>query len=120
MNADALRERLIGFDVDGALARLGNMEELYVEVLGSFCDEQAETIPAVRAAIGGGDSDGAKRLVHTLKGLAGTIGATSLEASAVALEHGITEGTSGPGMESLIDACEGDLNGAMTAIRALG
>ena len=119
MDASGLKERLPGFDVAGALERLGGMDDLYVEVLGSFCDEQSTAMNEIRNALSAGDSDGARRVTHTLKGLAGTVGASSLESSALALEQGIDGGASGDVLEPLVASCERELDSAIAAIRAL-
>ncbi len=119
MDASGLQERLSGFDVPGALERLGGMDDLYVEVLGSFADEQADAMARTRTALNSNDHEGARRVAHTLKGLAGTVGAAALEASALALEQGIGADLPAQELEPLVAACETDLAGAIASIRAL-
>jgi polar amino acid transport system substrate-binding protein len=80
-------------DKDGALARLGNNQELYRRLLLMFQTEYAQFVQAMRAALNANDSVLAIRLAHTLKGVAGTVGANDLRSAAKQLEAAITEGS---------------------------
>jgi PAS domain S-box-containing protein len=85
-NADV--ETLI--DRDGALSRLGGNRDMYLRLLGRMREDQSDVIARIRTALSAGEHDTAKRLAHTLKGLAGNIGAVELVQSALRIEQAIT------------------------------
>ena len=59
---------------------------LYLALLRRFAVSQGDAIRRTRDALDGGDAPLAKRIVHTLKGVAGSIGATDLAGATTALE----------------------------------
>jgi signal transduction histidine kinase/CheY-like chemotaxis protein len=65
-------------DLLAAVSRLGGKQDLYRRMLGDFVSELVPLPPQLNAAVARGDCDEAARLLHTLKGLAGTLGATAL------------------------------------------
>ena len=78
-----------GLDVDTALERLLGKTAVYVGLLRRFVVSQAVADTGIAASIAAGDFGEAHRLVHTLKGLAATIGAASLRDIAARLEAAI-------------------------------
>jgi two-component system sensor histidine kinase/response regulator len=78
-----------GIDVGPALRRMLGMTELFLNALRKFCSLQADSGTQIRAALARKDWPEAQRLAHTLKGSAGNIGATELEASAATLEENL-------------------------------
>ncbi|PWH18018.1 MAG: hypothetical protein DDG60_00985, partial [Anaerolineae bacterium] len=76
-------------ETDAALARLGGNQALYQRLLTMFCEENAQAVEKIWCAWQAGQRDEARRLAHTLKGLAATIGATALANSAKQLETAI-------------------------------
>ncbi len=81
-------------DAERGLALMGGNENLFRRVLQKFAVNQAATDREIRAALGMNDHQVARRLVHTLKGLAGNIGAHTLEKSAQGLEAALRRGDS--------------------------
>ncbi len=81
-----------GLDAAAALRRVRGRVDRYEAMLREFVANQADAAVRIGAAIGAGDAAGAERLAHTLKGLAGNIGAQSLQATATALEHALRAG----------------------------
>jgi two-component system sensor histidine kinase/response regulator len=92
--------------VDGMLARLADIPGLdpqrglnslagkaasYIRLLGKFAERQPAEMAALRQALADGDLLTARRVAHTLKGLAATMGATSLQSSSQRLEGSIRE-----------------------------
>ncbi|STQ91612.1 hybrid sensor histidine kinase/response regulator [Iodobacter fluviatilis] len=69
-------------DLTGALERLGNNTGLYGRVLQSFLSEVSEVPARLDAFLRAGKREEARRLMHTLKGLAATVGACYLAAVA--------------------------------------
>lgn len=88
---ERMRKECAQLDTEAALARLGGNQALYHRLLNMFCEENAQTAQKIRQAWLTGQSDEARRLAHTIKGLAGTIGATALANAAKALETSITQ-----------------------------
>ena len=89
---DLLPAALESIDMVSALARLGNNKELYRRLLLMFHADHTQDGTAIRAALQSNDLELARRLAHTLKGLAGTVGADELRAVAKELEMAIAEG----------------------------
>jgi CheY-like chemotaxis protein/HPt (histidine-containing phosphotransfer) domain-containing protein len=74
-----------------ALIRLGNNEQLYLRLLRLFPESQGATLDNLRTALQTNDLELARRLAHTLKGVAATIGADDLNLAAKHLENAIVQ-----------------------------
>ena len=83
--------RLPGINVRDGLARLGGDVDLYRELLRKFAGNQAETAREIAAALDAGDMETAQRLAHTIKGVAGNIGAQSLFETASRLDKALKD-----------------------------
>jgi CheY-like chemotaxis protein len=70
---------IAGVDVHRGLEQVNNMPELYQDILCSFLSELDGIFADLPRALEKDRTDETRRKVHTLKGLAGTIGATRLE-----------------------------------------
>ena len=81
-----------GIDTASALRRVGGKVKLYLDVLRKFRDGQGNAAERITAALQSGDRLGAERLAHTLKGLAGTVGAVELQEVALAVEQDLHRG----------------------------
>jgi CheY-like chemotaxis protein len=81
-----------GIDTAGGVRRLGGKVKLYLEVLKKFRDGQSDAPERITAALQSGDRLGAERIAHSLKGLAGTIGAAELQEAALAVEQDLHRG----------------------------
>jgi PAS domain S-box-containing protein len=81
---------ILGVDVHKGLEQVDNMPELYQDVLCSFLAElDGGLFAALPQALEKDWTDETRRKVHTLKGLAGTIGATRLEKISTVLNSAI-------------------------------
>jgi HPt (histidine-containing phosphotransfer) domain-containing protein len=78
--------RILTLDVQSGLARSMNNPKFYVSMLRKFVASQNEATQRIAESLGRGDSQTAERLAHTLKGLAGNMGASDLQLSAGQLE----------------------------------
>lgn len=71
--------------------------DLLAELFQLFLTDTPPRLDAIEAAIAGGDAPALQRAAHTLKGSAGGLGATRIQAICMELEHtakrGTTEGT---------------------------
>ena len=79
-------------DLEVAAQNLGNDPELVLRVLGSFQQDFAQAPEQLEQAVAGQNWDEAQRLVHTLKGLAPTLGAQTLHELAKAYEQDLKRG----------------------------
>jgi two-component system, sensor histidine kinase and response regulator len=75
-----------GLDIAGGLRRVLGKRALYRSMLEKFVAGQAATCECLAAALADGDLASAERLAHTLKGVAGNIGATTVQELATRLE----------------------------------
>ena len=77
----------------GGIARLMGDGALFGRVLARFRNEYSQAAAGIRAALDGGDTQLAMRLVHTLKGAAGMIEAVPLRRQADVVEQCLRTGT---------------------------
>jgi PAS domain S-box-containing protein len=77
---------LPGIDVASVVTRCGGNELLARELISDFCEQNRNVFNDLGSVITNGDRAQANFLVHTLKGLAGTIGAAALAATMSELE----------------------------------
>ena len=80
-----------GMDTQIGLNCLGGKESSYKKMLIKFADRQTTDMDSLRNSLAQDDLVTAKRIAHTLKGLAGTMGATQLQARAQALDAAFRE-----------------------------
>ncbi|MFT3720746.1 response regulator [Pseudorhodoferax sp.] len=90
--APLLPEGLPGIDVAGGLRRTQHNARLYRSLLEQFAAAHARFSRDVGAALDAGDTALAARLAHTLRGTAGTIGASEVWEAAAALELACRQG----------------------------
>jgi len=69
---------IAGIVMEGALRRVGGNAKLLRKLVNRFNETQADAVQRIQAALDGNDRTGAVRDAHTLKGLAGNIGATRI------------------------------------------
>jgi CheY-like chemotaxis protein len=82
----SLFPELRGIDVVSALSAMGDNEKLYRKMLNRFYQTQHDFVESFEKVWASGDTEQAARNAHTLKGLAGTIGARRLQEAVAALE----------------------------------
>jgi len=90
-------------DVPGALHRVGGDKAMYANVLGAFAKEMEQVPQQVLEALRAQEQAQAVRALHTLKGLAATVGARHLAAVAARLEHTVRAGTQAHEHAGLVD-----------------
>jgi CheY-like chemotaxis protein len=79
-------EDLPGFDLSDGLARLQGNKTLYKKLLIDFGAKYIQVANEIRETLDAKDLKQAHSLIHNLKGLAGNLAATDLQAAAVNLE----------------------------------
>ncbi len=82
---------LDGIDTESGLLHTQNNVDLYLKLLRQFASQHGDFISEFDAAMDSQDWAAAQRLVHTLKGLSGSLGATRLQQASLSLESGVKE-----------------------------
>ena len=108
---------LPGLDREGGLRRAGGRSGMYLGILRRFADGHAQDAHGIRQALQEGDTTTATRLAHTLKGLAGTIGATALQQHAAALETALRSGAQPETVAPLMEPLQAALDTLITMLR---
>jgi HPt (histidine-containing phosphotransfer) domain-containing protein len=95
-----------GLNSVAALKRMGGLESVYLMALRSFVVEAEKLARELQAARRGQDSAAALPALHTLKGLAGTVGADRLATLSQAAEQALKQdpGAWAP-LDLVLDAC---------------
>ena len=78
-------------DTRDGLARVAGNQKLYVKILRQFAEQQGPAVRQITDALSRGDAALAERVAHTLKGVAGNIGAKSVQTASGDLEKLIRE-----------------------------
>jgi len=119
-DATGLPSSLPGLDIAGALRNLGNKEDLYRRTAAKFRDTYAQGLAPLRAHLDGGDTESraeARRWAHSLKSLAGTVGARALSEAAAELESTIADGATVD--EDLLARVDGRLGEVRASLEGL-
>ncbi|MEY4756983.1 MAG: hypothetical protein RJA34_1881, partial [Pseudomonadota bacterium] len=101
-------------DMDGAIARVGGDAEMYSKVLLAFATDMGQTPDHLLKHLSAGDATLAARELHTLKGLAATVGARHLAQIAAQLEKQVKQGVAPSEHDGLVHS----LRGAIDALAA--
>jgi HPt (histidine-containing phosphotransfer) domain-containing protein len=107
---------LPGVDTRSGLARVGGKVSVYRKILQQFAKSQADAPAGIFNALQKGDRVTAEREAHTLKGVAGNIGAGEVEAAAANLETAIKQGAD---TDALLTALEGILGELVDSLESL-
>ena len=86
VSGDSLPDNLHGIDIEEGLRRVGGNRKLYRKLLLDFLQDHQEDVSAIRQALDQEDLATAQRIAHTIKGVAGSIGAGDLHREAASLE----------------------------------
>jgi signal transduction histidine kinase/DNA-binding response OmpR family regulator/HPt (histidine-containing phosphotransfer) domain-containing protein/HAMP domain-containing protein len=78
--------------INSGLAKVGGNWRFYRKLLGKFARSYTSATDDIRYSIKNAEIETATRLVHTIKGLAGNIGAHELHIAAVDLEYALRNG----------------------------
>ncbi len=111
-----LPAQIPGLDVEAGLRRVLGKAARYLAMLRGFVDDQAPVAGEIRRALAQNDRGTAERLAHTLKGLAGNIGATELQQKAGALEKLLQCGDTGEPSMTALDTLASALDEQLAAI----
>jgi HPt (histidine-containing phosphotransfer) domain-containing protein len=109
---------LDGLDSADGLRRVGGNNRLYVKLLRQFASQQADVVGKIRAALATNDCESATRLAHTLKGVAGNLGAGPVQAAADAVEMLLRGGSSADATKPALEQLAAVLDPLLGRLRA--
>ncbi len=108
-----------GVDIVSAIHRLGGKQDLYLRMLPMFL-KSLETMPEqLRAHLADGELKTASHVLHSLKGLAATMGVTALSAEAAAGEKLLTNETPRETAEQIVEHLCHAITTALPALKTL-
>jgi CheY-like chemotaxis protein/HPt (histidine-containing phosphotransfer) domain-containing protein len=110
--------QLDGIDIPTGLKRVAGNRKLYRNLLLKFSRSQAEAVMEIQSALTANDTETAHRLAHTVKGVAGNIGANDLFEAAVAVDAAFKD-EDREGIERGLPRLEEELRRVLTSIGAL-
>jgi CheY-like chemotaxis protein/HPt (histidine-containing phosphotransfer) domain-containing protein len=115
---DAVLPDLPGINTELGAERVGGNIKFYRKLLLTFVENNAKVIHEIRTAFSAEEDETALRLAHTLKGVAGNIGAEALQDSAAELEAALQQNPDElPSL--LISQAETELGRVLAAIGSL-
>jgi len=107
---------LPGLDPAAGLRRVLGKEANYLSILRKFIAGQRNTGEAISAALDNADQATAERLAHTMRGVAGNIGASELPALASTLEDAIHRQLPRPDIDARLAALSAPLAALIVAL----
>ena len=116
----ALRQ-LAGLDTGQILATLSGNVPKYLRLLRQFATRHGGDAQRLRAELAAGSTEAVRQRLHALKGVAGTLGATTIQAGAVALEQALRGNAAPAELLALVDALQASqsaLDGALVGLGA--
>ncbi|WP_326539612.1 response regulator [Pseudorhodoferax sp.] len=114
--AEALPD-IDGLDTALGLRRVMGKQALYRRLLEKFATGQAQTPRAITQALDAEDAPTAERLAHTLKGVAGNIGAGGLQERAGMLEEALRQRQPRAAVDALLASTAASLQALLDALR---
>jgi CheY-like chemotaxis protein len=112
-------QTLPGIDIAAGLSTALQSEQLYKRLLRKFRDGQRSFGELFRAARSGADATAAERAAHTLKGVAGNIGARGVQAAAGELERACHEGAAADALAPLLSRVLDELEPVIAGLAGL-
>jgi len=108
-NTDALflelKNALPSINITAGISRIGGNQELYRKLIIQFYHDHGDALNKLINLLATPDKKSAARLVHTLKGVAGNIGAVSLQNAAIQQEKQLAESDYPKILDSFKTAC---------------
>ena len=98
--------RLEGLDFVAAMKTFGGNKVKFGSILRKFVLQQGEDVANARRLFIGNDPEGARRLVHDLRGVAGFLHAGDLLRQSAAVETALQDGQTNEALAGLFDALE--------------
>lgn len=108
-----------GIDTAGGIERVGGNLKIYKNILKKFCDNNKDAAKNIKEAIDKHDVELAERIAHTIKGVAGNIGAEDLFKSAVTIDDFLKKGNTEKTI-TLLKGFEREIEKIIKAIKESG
>ena len=105
-----------GLDTVAGLRNVGGQIRLYREILGKFVSSQGDAATSLTGFLNSDNHGDAERVAHTLKGLAGTIGAPEIQRTALGIEEAIRSGAAISAILPQVEALRGPLARLVAAL----
>jgi two-component system, sensor histidine kinase and response regulator len=115
---DANLPPIDGLDARDGLSRVGGNRRLYVKLLREFIEQQGPAAAQVSDALATGDIVRAGRLAHSLKGVAGNLGARGVQSVAARLEKAIRDRATAADVDAARRQAAEALEALVTELRA--
>ena len=110
---------IAGLDTKDGLSRVSGNHTLYVKLLRQFVEQQGPAVGEITGALAKGDTALAERLAHSLRGVAGNIGATQVQSAAGLLEKSIRDRATPKDVESAKEHVAAALDPLTTHLRSV-
>jgi two-component system sensor histidine kinase/response regulator len=107
---------LQNIDIKSGLSRVGGNEKLYRSLLVKFYNEYPDSTAQIKDALAKEDQELGTRLAHTVKGVAGNLGAKDLQAASADVERAIKDGNL-KNIDELLDTFEQNIQSIMDGLR---
>jgi two-component system, sensor histidine kinase and response regulator len=107
-----------GLDTKDGLTRVGGNRTLYIKLLRQFVDQQATAPQLIAESLASKDWSTAERLAHTVKGVAGSLGAREVQQIAANLEKSINARSATNTLDDLLHKLESVLSGFISRLKA--
>jgi two-component system sensor histidine kinase/response regulator len=107
-----------GLDTKDGLTRVAGNRNLYLKLLRQFVEQQGPVVGQITGALMSGDTTLAERLAHTLKGVAGNIGAKSVQSAASTLEKCIRSNSPAAEVETATQKVAATLEPLVASLKA--
>jgi two-component system sensor histidine kinase/response regulator len=109
---------LAGLNTTQGLLLLRGKWPLYLRLLRQFWQQHRQDAGKLRQALARGENEAVRHLAHSLKGVAGTLGAEGIQRQAMALEQAAREQESNQVLSDLLNQLEPALAELMQALEA--
>ncbi len=109
---------IAGLDTKDGLSRVAGNRKLYLDLLRKFADQQGPAPDRIAEALARNDASLAERLAHTVKGVAGNLGARTVQQIAAEVEKAIAAKTGAAGLTPLLQELRTTLEGFVARLRA--
>ncbi|MCK4839425.1 MAG: response regulator, partial [Desulfobulbaceae bacterium] len=117
-SATELGGTMPGLDLAQGLRNLENDTTFYRKLLGNFRRDYADTVVKIKKALAGDDHPEVIFICHTIKGLAGNLGATAFKEAASRLEQAIVANDDSS-LDELLNDFDEQMQRVMASIKGL-
>jgi PAS domain S-box-containing protein len=108
-------EAFDGLDIQRGIAVMGGNVTAYIRLLRQLVANHRDDVPWMRSELAAGRRDAVRQRAHGLKGAAGSLGATAIQAAAAALEQGVRSELASGLLEGLLDTL-GTVQGSLDEV----